>query len=77
VQKYLYTKPQNTVEQTSSNSTLTIDYYKLSIPINKIYFVDNTENYNRLLDKLWSSNDLIIGFDCEWKPMFNNSRTSK
>ena len=45
----------------------TVEYLTLKIPMDSIYFVDDTESL-RLCQKAVSKHGVCIGFDAEWKP---------
>ncbi|UJR27400.1 hypothetical protein I4U23_008690 [Adineta vaga] len=64
--------------ETSVKTTI-IDYYRIPLEDNQITFVDTMSTYERFLDRLFQNDNdkIIIGFDCEWKPVFNNTSTSK
>ncbi|UJR21530.1 hypothetical protein I4U23_024615 [Adineta vaga] len=81
MQRYIRTKPttnslnQNFVQNISTN------FYKIPLNDSQITFVDSMPKYECLFDRLFNVNsehqDIYIGFDCEWKPMFNNTTTSE
>ncbi|CAF3340624.1 unnamed protein product [Rotaria sp. Silwood1] len=83
VQKYIHIK-QNSVSNPTPHEQITkekssIDYYKIPLENNEIIFVDSMPTYERLLNRLFKDNneEIFIGFDCEWKPVFNHTSTSK
>ncbi|CAF0809091.1 unnamed protein product [Rotaria sordida] len=83
VQKYIHIKQNSESKATpcqqirKENST--IDYYNVPLENNEIIFIDSMPAYERLLDRLFKNNkeEILIGFDCEWKPLFNHTSTSK
>ncbi|CAF2346879.1 unnamed protein product [Rotaria sp. Silwood2] len=83
VQKYIHIKQNSELKAiprtqvTKENSP--IDYYKIPLENNEIIFIDSMSTYERLLDRLFKNNneEIFIGFDCEWKPLFNYTSTSK
>ena len=56
-----------------------IDYYSMPFTDDRIIFVDSMPTYERLHNRLFQneSDDILIGLDCEWKPVFNNTANSK
>ncbi|CAF2406284.1 unnamed protein product [Rotaria sp. Silwood2] len=85
VQRYIRTKQNNRSSTVTRNQDLTqnasIEYYTIPPEDVQIVFIDSMPGYERLLDRLFNVNnpdeDLLLGFDCEWKPIFNNTSTSK
>ncbi|CAF3693565.1 unnamed protein product [Adineta steineri] len=85
VRKYIQTKQndRSTTVPYEQNSTrkLPIEYYKIPSKDVQIVFIDAMPTYQRLLDRLFKvdneDQELFIGFDCEWKPMFDNSPSSQ
>ncbi|CAF1288717.1 unnamed protein product [Rotaria sordida] len=85
VQRYIRTKQNNRSSTVTRNQNLTqntsIEYYKIPLEHVQIIFIDSMSGYKRLLDRLFNVNkteeELLLGFDCEWKPIFNNTSTSK
>ena len=80
VQQYLHVKQNVPTATTQIGApTASIDYYSMPFTADRIIFVDSMPSYERLHDRLFrnESEDILIGFDCEWKPVFNNTSTSK
>ncbi|CAF4275288.1 unnamed protein product [Rotaria magnacalcarata] len=83
VQQYIHNKqnsePKASTPNQTTTETSTVDHYKIPLETHEIIFVDSMSNYERLLDGLFKNNneEILIGFDCEWKPVFNNTSTSK
>ncbi|CAF3666641.1 unnamed protein product [Rotaria socialis] len=83
VQQYIHNKQNSEPKASTPNQTTTetspVDHYKIPLETHEIIFVDSAANYERLLDGLFKNNneEILIGFDCEWKPVFNNTSTSK
>ncbi|CAF3320514.1 unnamed protein product [Rotaria socialis] len=85
VQRYVRSKPNSrsttVAVDKSPKQIASIEYYKMPLEDIQIVFVDSMPGYERLLDRLFNGNnsqeELILGFDCEWKPIFNNTSTSK
>ncbi|CAF0893819.1 unnamed protein product [Adineta steineri] len=83
VQQYIHIKQNSQTNPPIRDDTVrekpVIDYYKIPVENNQIIFVDSMVTYERLIDRLFQNNneEIFIGFDCEWKPVFNNTSTSK
>ncbi|CAF0894095.1 unnamed protein product [Rotaria sp. Silwood1] len=85
IQRYIRTKQNNRSSTVTRNQNLTqnatIEYHTIPLEDVQIIFIDSMSGYEHLLDRLFNANnaeeELLLGFDCEWKPIFNNTSTSK
>ncbi|CAF0758925.1 unnamed protein product [Adineta ricciae] len=81
VQQYIHIKQNNEVKSTNPVETVSnkIDYYRIPLADEQIIFVDSIPTFERLMIRLSQTDneEFCIGFDCEWKPVFNNTLTSR
>ncbi|CAF0981188.1 unnamed protein product [Rotaria sp. Silwood1] len=85
IQRYIRTKQNNRSSTVTRNQNLTqnatIEYHTIPFEDVQIIFIDSMSGYEHLLDRVFNANnaeeELLLGFDCEWKPIFNNTSTSK
>ncbi len=73
IQRYINTKQNNrsttTARASNFSQKISIEYYKIPLKDVEIVFIDSMDKYNRLLDRLFKTNnedeELRLGFDCK------------
>ncbi|CAF0722304.1 unnamed protein product [Adineta ricciae] len=83
MQRYVYSKTNFGRSTTLSNPVrrASPNFYKIPPNDTQIIFIGSKSEYDRLLDRLFTvkngEEDIYLGFDCEWKPMFTNAASEQ